>query len=170
METPRPTSPEYSDPYDTANQAAPVPRIEDLDGLFQTQDTVPTTPARKLYEQIRIVNGVVYIYDTANNDWIELSPTQTSPASTYGGTVTVAGAAGTPFPDSWTVSVTGGVYTITHNLGHSNYTVVATISESSSLGYLRIDSRNDDTFVISTYDTSGSSTARAFGFVLQVNG
>src|SRR5262249_39554144 len=106
--------------------AAPVPRLEDLGGLFQTQDSVPTDPARKVYEQVRIVDGAVYLFDPKSNAWIKLEP-----QTVYGGIVDPTGAA-ISLPSGWTSARSAkGNYVITHNFGTTDYSVNPTIDATA---------------------------------------
>lgn len=117
METPQPIKPQYVEPGAGEN---PVPRLENLTGLFRTQDDIPTVPARKLDEQIRIAGGVPYLYDTVSGDWIPIGST----GVTYAGRVDSDGSANTPMPAGWTTAKTAtGIYVVTHNLGSAAYGV-----------------------------------------------
>lgn len=58
-----------------------------------------------------------------------------------------------------------GVYTITHNIGSSAYSVVATVEESAGDYKLKIGSRGSNSFTVRC-DEAGSLTNMAFNFVL----
>lgn len=53
--------------------SATATRIDDLDGLFETVDTAPTTVPKSIYDQVKIyVNGStyrLYWYDNNANTW-----------------------------------------------------------------------------------------------------
>lgn len=104
-------------------------------------------------------------------------PSPPTPAATvYGGYVNANGTSGTPFPSGWTSSVgTGGSvgrYTITHNLGTTNYVVTATASEIGSFtaAISSIFDISSNSFEIVWYTPNGSTswtpTDQAFDFIL----
>lgn len=55
------------------DKVAPIPRIDDLLGMFQTVSTAPTATPKRIINQIQIyTNGGtlrLYWYDTTNNTW-----------------------------------------------------------------------------------------------------
>lgn len=144
-----------------------VQRLENLSGLFRSQDTVPTVPARKLDEQIRIVGSVPYLYDTESGTWISLGSTSV----TYPGRVNADGSASTPFPSGWSVAKTSaGHYTITHNLANSGYVVQLQVISSLAITIVNLASIGANSFDVAIYNhVSGdtwSATDTAFAFVL----
>lgn len=144
-----------------------VPRLENLSGLFPSQDAVPTVPARKLNEQIRIVGGVPYIYDTANNVWIPLG----SSGSSFAGRVNSGGSAGTPFPAGWTVSrSSAGIYVVTHNLGDAGYVVQLQVIATLAITIANVSSIGTNAFEARLYNHISGDTWTAtdtdFSFVL----
>lgn len=146
----------------------PVLRLENIFGLFPSQDAVPTQPARKVSEQIRMVAGAPYIYDPESGTWIKLGG-----AAIYAGRVGSDGTAGTPFPAGWTAAKSSaGRYTVTHNLGSTDYAVTVTnISAFSNAAAITDLSANS--FEITLYEnTTGATwnaTDTAFMFMLATN-
>lgn len=51
----------------------PVPRAQDVFGMFETVTSAPTKTPRNFFEQIKVYSsgGVfrIYIYDTVSNAW-----------------------------------------------------------------------------------------------------
>ena len=75
------------------------------------------------------------------------TPTTTSTQVAFVGNVNSNGTASTPFPTGWSSSrITTGIYTITHNLGSTNYAVVATAIGGNSV--VHINSPGSTTFGI----------------------
>jgi len=83
------------------------------------------------------------------------------------GNVSSAGVAATKFPPGWSVAYTStGLYTITHNLGHSNYTVLATAKDNLQ-AFAGARSVGANTFQVSVVDQSTSNPVDcAFGFAV----
>ena len=83
----------------------------------------------------------------------------------YFGYCSAIGTAGTPFPSGWSVSSDGsGKSTVTHNLGHTNYSVVCTGDGAISIP--SIQSIGTNTFVVWWYSTVASLQSTAYHFVL----
>lgn len=98
---------------------------------------------------------------------VDRSP-KLSGGSIYCGTVGNGGAAGSVFPAGWSaVKNSLGNYTVTHNLGITNYIVVAQ-NYADSTGYFIPQNWTATTFDVLTYNTSSSSADRAFAFILVV--
>ncbi len=164
MENNQPTDPIFTG---TQVEIPPVPRLENLSGLFPSQDTVPTEPARKLNEQIRIVGGVPYIYDSANDAWVPLG----SSGNSFAGHVNSDGSAGTPFPAGWTVSrSSAGIYVVTHNLADAGYVVQLQVIATLAITIANLSSIGSNSFEVRLYNhitgDTWSATDTAFGFVL----
>lgn len=71
-------------------------------------------------------------------------------------------------PASWSVSHTSAVYTVTHNLGTSDYTVVATVDGFNHKAVRT--GKTTNSFEITTADSSNNiGVSRAFDFILIVN-
>ena len=85
----------------------------------------------------------------------------------YGGSVTSAGAASTPFPAGWSVShIATGQYTITHNLGTSSYAITAMCQTGGKqIIYQNLANNSVD---IWTFNASGTGTDSSFNFLLSV--
>lgn len=51
----------------------PVPRAQDVFGMFQTVTAAPTKTPRNFFEQVKIYSSGgtfrIYIYDTVSNAW-----------------------------------------------------------------------------------------------------
>lgn len=106
----------------------------------------------------------------ANTDIIGLNVT-----TYYKGYVNSGGTAGNPFPANWTVSVgsggTVGRYTVTHNLGTTDY---VTMFSPVSIGVAQpsiwnLFAKGSSSFVVEFYQASGSTfvaTDTDFEFVL----
>ena len=91
-------------------------------------------------------------------------------AKVYGGFVANTGTASFTYgPSGWTVSRTSaGVTQVTHNLGTTNYAVVATIW-SSSARLIHVTARASNSFDITTTTTGGSGSDESYHFVLARN-
>lgn len=144
-------------PFKKLDTQPPVtPRVEGLFGLFRSQDAVPTRPARKLDEQVRIVGGVLYIYDRDNDSWIRVGP------FTYAGRV-ASNAAATPFPTGWSLNHSAtGTYVVTHNFGTSDYAAVAIPAGA----YITAITINNNSFTITFRDTAGTLQDSNFSFIV----
>ncbi len=89
--------------------------------------------------------------------------------TTYGGTVTGAGAAGSTFPTGWSVAHNGtGDYTVTHNLGTTAYVVVVS-NFAGSAAYMILQSFDANSFRLLTYNVTPSVNDTPFSFILQRN-
>jgi hypothetical protein len=159
----KPTIPEYK-PNELLND--PVPRTENLSGLFSTVATVPTGVARKLHEQLRIFNNGVYIYDATNDQWLQIagatpsiySARFSSTASKDSGSSILSAATGAT-----------GIYTVTHNLAHTSYSVTATLVNTGGAGNggrIIVVSVGSTTFLVHTYDAGGTAADSAFNVII----
>jgi hypothetical protein len=145
-----------------------IPPVEgthlvELDGLFETVPTTPSGKARRVFEQIRLneADGSVCFYDAKNNSWVCVGAN-----SVYAGYV-VSNAAGTPFPAGWSVTnPSTGNYTVTHNLGHTDYVVTATFRAVT--GFIQITSRGTANFVVNCKNASSVDANSDFFFTLVV--
>lgn len=90
-------------------------------------------------------------------------------AKVYGGQVTNAGTAAIPYgPSGWTVNRNSvGSVTITHNLGTTNYAIVATPNSAVYKAIWATLSTN--TVTILTYDSANSLADTGFTFVVARN-
>lgn len=80
-----------------------------------------------------------------------------SPGGAFGGTVNANGTAGTPFPSGWSVAHTGtGAYTVTHNLGTTNYVVVITLNGSLTVSVVNLQSKLNNSFKFTWYNQTSS--------------
>lgn len=101
--------------------------------------------------------GVLQSYIILDKDGIQYS---------QAGRVSAAGVAGTKFPPNWTVTHNGtGDYIITHNLGHSNYAVIATPIDNLSCTPCAVAIGNT-TFKIVIVDITGNPADVAFSFAV----
>jgi len=109
--------------------------------------------------QDHIHNGTISPRINANTDIIG-----TVGSIVYGGHIT-GSAAGTPFPNGWSVTHVGtGDYTITHHLGTTNYSVFATLG--SIVGYINCISKLANSCDITTHNTSAAATDMDFDFLI----
>ncbi len=99
--------------------------------------------------------GVLQSYIVLDKDGIQYS---------QAGRVSAAGVASAKFPPNWSVAHTAtGFYTITHNLGHSNYAVTANgLDNASAIAGIR--TIRSTTFVITILDVTGTPQDCAFCF------
>ena len=89
-------------------------------------------------------------------------------ATIYAGNIASGGTAGTFFPTGWSVSSGGtGAYLVTHNLGNTNYSVVATcVITSVSVRIAHIYNETTTTFYIEIFDATATSQDCAVNFIL----
>ena len=86
-------------------------------------------------------------------------------SATYAGYVNDDGTAGS-LPAGWSSTKTGtGAYTVTHNLGSTNYIVVAT-SAGGAFGVCSIYALNADDFDLSIVRLAASAQDTDFTFIL----
>jgi hypothetical protein len=85
----------------------------------------------------------------------------------YSGQVHSGGTAGSPFPSGWSVSGSGGSYTVTHNLGTTNYVVVANSVTSGGNVLMIVDSKNADDFTVLAKN-AGNPANTDWNFILHV--
>lgn len=143
-------------------------RLERFGGMFRNRESIPDTPARKLSEQIVIVDGTAYIYDPANDQYTALGG-----ARTYHGAVEEDGTA-TALPSGWTAQKnTTGFYTVTHNLGIgiTAYIVHATVTSWHNRGIIVADDQTSNLFNVHTFNTTTNADDDAqFVFSLIIHG
>lgn len=88
----------------------------------------------------------------------------------YIGYVTSGGAKGTPFPDNWLLSKTStGVYQISHNLGFTNYVVLAipfSATPAADLTWAVLSGRSAKSCTITFVSSTGTLINSDFNFVL----
>jgi len=83
------------------------------------------------------------------------------------GYVNSNGTAGTPFPSGWSVALTAtGRYTVTHNLGTTNYVVLAIAADAAAVKYCTIESRSTNSFIVRIANVTPALEDNAFMFVL----
>lgn len=85
------------------------------------------------------------------------------------GKVTSAGAKSTPFlSDRWSVAKNStGNYTITHNLGFTNYVPIVTASDTASRT-ICVSGETSTKFDVETYTDAGTQTDTAFNFIVYI--
>ncbi len=72
-------------------------------------------------------------------------------------------------PNGWSVAHTGtGLFTITHNLGHTDYALVATTNSNVNRTIERSGAQGTNTILVKVTDTSNVSTDDDFSFMLGV--
>lgn len=164
-------------------------RLEDVYGSIPTVSSAPTIVPKKIGEQFRVYsNGTtyrLYWYDFTNNAWryTELATVISDHSalsnltyataghtgfqkSVYTGYVNSDGSTGTPFPSGWSCSHTGstGTYTITHNLGTSNYVALVCVVGNAYVGY--VSTRGTNTLVVEIRSLVPSQVESDFMFTL----
>lgn len=85
------------------------------------------------------------------------------------GKVTSAGAKSTPFlSDRWTVAKNStGNYTITHNLGFTNYVPIVTASDTNAR-IICVSGETATKFDVETYNDAATATDTAFNFIVYI--
>lgn len=112
------------------------------------------------------VSGVGTLGQVLTSNGASALPTWQGP-KTYGGVVTSTGTAGTPFPSGWTAGKNAtGDYTVTHNLGTTNYVVVGSAISGGKILLWSQSSSDGNQFNILTFNTAGTSTDTTFSFIL----
>jgi hypothetical protein len=84
---------------------------------------------------------------------------------TYVGRVSLAGSL-TLAPAGWSLSKSGALYTITHNLGTTNYVVTATSESADRVVYVNAGSHGINSFRVDGNDMSGALSDTGFNFEL----
>ena len=149
--------PEYTEFSNPENSEI---HIKELNGFIEMVSSAPTSKARRLWEQLKMhTNGTIYVYDNESGTWLTVQ-------GGFAGAFDSAGDAGSPFPTGWTVSRTGtGNYLITHNLGTTEYSVVAT--PLGTYNIVQVASRNSNTFELYSVDrATGNVSNTGMNFVL----
>lgn len=147
----------------TALQNKRVNFNTDIIGLVETMNMAPTTTTPiSPFQQFKIYNSKLYFYDSLNKQWDVAGST----GAVYPGAVLSGGTAGTPFPSGWSVSHTGtGDYTITHNLGTTNYSFAGTLFASTG-AIITLNTQNSNDMEILVKTTAGASVDRTFSFIV----
>jgi hypothetical protein len=121
---------------------------------------------------VTLTSGAATIYDHrirgGSIPIVSLASGGGSGGGCYVGHVASGGSAGTPFPSGWSVAHTStGVYTITHDLGDTNYEVAITPYD----GYLRFFEYDKDssTIIARFFNISASPADAEFGFIVATN-
>lgn len=100
----------------------------------------------------------------------QLVPKNYVDSKIYAGFVNLDGSSGLPFPTGWTsANLSSGAYRITHNLGTTNYSVVATLNylNDGNLRVALLALKTSTTFDIELFGFgSGSNSNGAFSFAL----
>lgn len=134
--------------------------IRELTGFIEVLTTAPTYKARRFWEQIKLLsNGSLHIYDNEVGAWRILR-------APFAGVFNADGSLGSPFPTGWSVNKTGtGTYVITHNLGTTDYAVVAT--PFGFYNIVQVASQGSNSFELYAVDrASGASSNTAMNFIL----
>lgn len=120
-------------------------------------------PKNDIEQRIKKLERLMAFHKHLGSD---LTQKITTGSTAYSGLVTSAGAASTPFPTGWTVIKNStGNYTVTHNLGNTNYGVCVTVSDGV-VNFLITNNRTSTTFDVLTYNSSFSSNDRSFYFIV----
>lgn len=92
-------------------------------------------------------------------------PTFQTSVSSFGGIVNTDGTASTPFPSGWSITYNAvGSYTITHNLGTTNYVVTGSIISGGK--DLLVTGIVANSFDILTVNNSNTAVDSKFTFIL----
>lgn len=137
-------------------------RLEDVWGFFRMTTGTPTHVPKKLIESIAIDDSepALYYYDYNNSQWRKAGLT------IYRGRVGADGS-NVELPSGWSSAIdTTGNYTVTHNLGSANYTVVLTGHTAAAARICVADSLNANDFSVLIEDDGGSAIDSPFGFIL----
>lgn len=107
--------------------------------------------------------------DNANDIYYQGQVDFPQPSVVGFGKVTSAGAKSTPFlSDRWTVAKnSSGNYTITHNLGFTNYVPIVTASDTASRT-ICVSGETSTKFDVETYTDAGTQTDTAFNFIVYI--
>lgn len=86
------------------------------------------------------------------------------------GFVNAVGTPGTVFPGGWTsVNLSPGRYQVTHNIGNTNYGVVATVLAATTREF-SIEAQNNNDFIMRIYDNATATlTNQDFYFIVFTN-
>lgn len=90
------------------------------------------------------------------------------PNYSFWGRVNSNGTKGSPFPNGWkSENLAAGRYKITHNLGNTNYVVVASALSGNETNEL-VFARNDNDFEIRFFNNVNSLTNTDFMFIVLI--
>jgi hypothetical protein len=138
-------------------------QLDAIFGGFPKVSTTPTWKPRSFREAFALKTGsaTIYYYDFGPNVWRSVSPGSTS----YAGIVD-AGATAEIVPTGWSVGVSANIYTVSHNLGTTSYSVV--VSPMADLTHFVIEDIviGANTFTVRFTNTAGVSTTTKWHFVL----
>ena len=117
-----------------------------------------------LTQKVMELDGLFRRHKHLGIDMTQLLPAQTSTKNTYGGAIT--STAGGVFPTGWTVAVNGStkIFTVTHNLNTTSYSVVS-IPASFAL-QANLLTHGINTFTIEFDNSSGTAFVTDWDFVL----
>lgn len=92
------------------------------------------------------------------------------PTMIGGGFVNAVGTPGGVFPTGWTViNLSPGRYQVTHNIGNTNYCVLATVLSATTREF-SIEAQTNTTFIMRIYDNATASlTDQDFSFLVFTN-
>lgn len=136
----------------------------DIFGFIETVSAAPTETPSDFYGQFKIYNGALYFYDFVANVW---DSSGGGAGGSFAGTVNGDGTAAN-LPTGWTSSTSSpGVYTVTHNLGTTAYSVVAT-SYNNGARFIDVESMTSNTFQVFLFNVTPSGTNSNFNFILNL--
>jgi len=144
--------------------------INDTSGTFRTVTSstesttrlasTPFKPVDQVFIDTSGTTKLLYFYDVPNRTWRKIGFSGGLHAGSVTSNGTVISISG------WTVASNAtGNYTITHNLGTSNYIVVATNRTAREIVLSDISS---NTFDILLFNSSGVATDGSLSFILQL--
>jgi hypothetical protein len=134
---------------------------------FMQRDTIKAESSNALEQTLGIKVGEKA--QNANTPYYQGQVDFPQPSVVGFGKVTSAGAKSTPFlSDRWTVAKnSSGNYTITHNLGFTNYVPIVTASDTASRT-ICVSGETSTKFDVETYTDAGTQTDTAFNFIVYI--
>lgn len=141
--------------------------LDDLMGLFETVDVVPTAIPKSIYDQVKMYDAgdyqILFWYDVTAQAWRPMNVGSIS----FVGKVNNDGTEDNPFPTGWSSAKNAtGDYTVTHNLGDNNYVVVFSTDDDDSVACL--DLRQSNSFNVTITDLAGVAADQDFYFILML--
>lgn len=153
------------------NVIYPVPVIQGygVGGFSQFNGGIAPVGTLILFNNSTIVNELWARMpddlDPTGGTWVNVSGEGSGGGTSFGGNVASGGTA-TSLPSGWTSAKTGtGAYTVTHNLGSTDYGVSIT-SSGGQFGVFAVYAINSNSFDCSTVSLAASLADCAFSFVL----
>ncbi len=129
--------------------------------LIQGPNSLSSNLALTLPDSLGSAGEVLYNSGSGILDWREIP-------AVYYGYVESDGDEGTPFPSGWSSSNDStGVYTVTHNLGTSAYSVVV-VPRASTVKDISVSVRGSNSFTVRVSNLSDTLEDNDFMFILAI--